>query len=384
MPQTLFLFIEDLTLEAPFLSLLLDEKGELIAPYEKRSLDSIQALQKNARSYCVLPATIAKPHIVQLPTLKKAALTVPNLLEDDLIQDIDALHFALDTKPSVDQHYHVTVIDKSLLTSLLETLENLALDVDVICHDFLYTADHALYVTERYALLNQRDTAAVFSPDLSAFYQHQDKTSILSFADSNADIMKTIKQTASTNCPTTYHEYFAKQCLQSTACNLLQGAFQKKVTHFNRFPLISYGLALTAFLLFIGAHITQYISYQNQLNTITTQNERLYHVFFPNSKNMVSPRFRIEQRLKSQTNNTSEHAFFDLLNALNQSAANHPDIQLENIQYQDNAMELDIKAQSFALLERFREAFKAHPITIKQLSAKTQRKSVKARWRITL
>lgn len=384
MPQTLFIFIEDTELSPPFASLLLDEKEGIIESYEKREIESLKKIQHHARIHVVLPATLAKPYIVQLPTLKKAALTVPNLLEDDLIQDTDELHFALDAKQTINHHYLATVIDKNLLANILEKLNALALAPDIISHDFIWTPEPTLFLTERYALLNEVDKAAVFAPDIVSFYQHHPDTRVMTFSNTHPSLAKTIHYPAEDKHTDTYQTYFAKECMNSSVCNLLQGAFQKKTSHLSRFPLISYGIALTALLLFFGAHITQYATYKQELNGITHQNQTLYKVFFPNSQGMVSPRFRIEQLLKSQHDNASDHRFFDLLHALNQTAASHTDIQFEQIQFEDGGLELDITAKTFDRLETFKTAFKQHPVNIKQLSAKTQRKVVKARWRIHL
>jgi general secretion pathway protein L len=386
MPQTLFIFIDDINLTLPFSSIVLNEKGKILQGLEKRDLETLRQLGDNTHTTLVLPANIAKPHIVSLPTLKKSDLTVPNLLEEDLIQDQDALHFVLVKEPHVETHYLVNVIEKTLLSDLLLKLNELQLDIDTLTSDFIFQQEKTRSLTPNYALINELTNAAVLPPHLFHLLpsQSDEEVTTLVFSDTHPSFQKALTNTTKiVSVDSTYHEYLAQQFISTPPSNLLQGKFEQKKHDFKRLPLFSYALISLALIFFIFTHVTQYVMTQHRLDTLKTKVKNTYHVFFPDSQSMVSPRFRIQQLLKDQNASTESQTFFSLLSRLNTSLASHSQIQVNDLVYQNDQMEIELKADNFGSLKRFRATLKANQLTIKQLTAKTDKKWVSARWRLS-
>ena len=106
MTDSLFLFINSASLDLEnATSLVIDSKGKVIHSYQVRSLLEIQKLHQKHSLIVILQSTVINAHRVHLPTLKNAALMLPNIIEESLVQNIENMHFVFNKTPLRDKCY---------------------------------------------------------------------------------------------------------------------------------------------------------------------------------------------------------------------------------------------------------------------------------------
>lgn len=386
MSQTLYIFLDDQSFTPPVASLVLSDAGEFVNGYEKRSLEDLKTLQDTSKVIVVLPSTIAKPHIVTLPTLKKANLTVPNILEEELIQDQSELHFSLMQHLSFNKHYLVNVIDKNALTDILNLLNEAGFYHITVTNDYIFTDKDTVCLSPYYVLWNSLNGTSVLPTHLFEQFLSKttEETQFLAFNDTPTSLLPLIEKYHNVETKScSYREYLCHTHITHPPSDLLKGEFEQTSGNSKRLPLVSYTFASLAALLFLVNNGIQFFETKSKLSTLQQQTMTLYHDFFPNSTAMVSPRFRIEQLLKGQSLNTQNLAFFSLLSPLNQLLSKNTQINISTLTYQNSGLDVEIKANSFHALDGFRDQLKSKSITIKQLNAKSEKKWVIAHWRLT-
>lgn len=192
MAKTLFIFLKD----CPEIS-----NGEYIFISEQQAttVEALQALdiaqKEDISVHIVLPAQWVTVHWIELPTLKKAELMIPNILEEQLASNIDDLHFVLDKDSQQQKHYLVYCVAQSLIESTLEQAAQYHLQIKSITSEYLNLTNLALTISPEYAIINQPlSTGATSLQALEIATQALSaETALFTFKDSNPAILKQIK-----------------------------------------------------------------------------------------------------------------------------------------------------------------------------------------------
>ena len=365
---TCFLFIQNLT-ETTCLSLRLDAQGQVEAPLEQRTFDAIKALQVAVKTIVVLACERCSLHRVELPWLgsQKARTALPYALEEQLAQQVATVHIAFDQQHYQNKHYLVAVIDKAYLVALMERLDGLALDFDVMTLDwFALRADEAC-VSETSLLVHDSEFQGVLSTELAAMYltKRISQTSILEFRDSTSSL----KSTAFKHIDESFYEWVAKRLINTHPMNVCQGELQHSVTQqictrWYQASAILAGLSLGIFLLVHGIASHQLTTKNNHLDQ---QISVVYHEFFPQATQVISPKFRVEQLLKSR-GVSSDKTLWTLLDKL-AAAMNHEPLTIDQFQYQNQMLSITLTSKDFAALEALQFRLKKALVNVTQAQA---------------
>ncbi|MGL6028286.1 MAG: type II secretion system protein GspL, partial [Legionella sp.] len=100
----------------------------------------------------------------------------------------------------------------------------------------------------------------------------------------------------------------------------------------------------------------------------------IYREFFPEAKQVISPRFRISQLLGDQTVN-SQSRFWFLLTQLARVLKENNSTP-EQIRYQNNLLAVTLISPDFASLERIEEQLKTRQLQVSQTQASTRDEQV--------
>ena len=105
------------------------------------SLSELAAQVTGARFLLIAPGEAITLHRVPLPSRKRStwARAVPYALEDQVVEDIETLHFALGSTPESD-HLPVAVVNRDALRGWLDACDwpaRVRVDVDVDPYSFV-------------------------------------------------------------------------------------------------------------------------------------------------------------------------------------------------------------------------------------------------------
>lgn len=368
---TLFIFAEQLN-EVGCGCLSISDNGQIIIDFAHRSFDEIQQLQLDSdQTTVVIPTSQASLHRVELPWLgeKKARSALPYALEDQLAQSVESLHVAFDHQHYNQGHYLVVVCDKTYLNQLIVTLKQHQLSFDQITIDWFALDNNQCCLMPNYILVNYDTFRGAVGSELIDIFLSQITPidQIFRFTDS---FNYSEKSLVTIDTQEQSSVWIGKRLQQAASINLCQGEFVNGSKSSNRSWLIAAGAMIALWLVsVIVGNSLQLHRINQQINSLDQQIAVIYHQFFPQAQQVISPRFRIGQLLKSNQG-SSDQTFWLLLNNLAQ--ANKAGSHIERLNFQSNMLQVTLVSSDFAELETLQTWLSQHHIKVKQTQASTR------------
>lgn len=381
---TCFIFTQHFD-EEQCLCLRLDEQGQVDAPLAVRSIHDTRVLQLDARTIVVVPSQSSSLHEVELPWLaeRKARAAIPYALEEQLAQNVTTLHFSFDREHYKNNRYLVAVTDKQFLVDLMTKLEKLTINFDIITLDWFALKDHEVCVTEDGLLIRDSEFNGALNGELAAIYLATDekKLQYLTFQDSTSVL--NIKNSA--HVDSLFLVWAAQRLVQFDPMNLCQA----ELTHDMRQTGIRhwyYGAAIIASVLLISVLFIDML-YLHSLTTRMTDVDKkiavIYREFFPQAKQIVSPRFRITQFLTAGLSSNETASLWSLLDVLGH-AFKGSSVTIEQLRFQNRVLSVTLVSDDFASLERFQQRLQQGKVKVRQAQASTQEQKVVATLELSL
>lgn len=165
--------------------------------------------------------------------------------------------------------------------------------------------------------------------------------------------------------------------------NLCQGEMQ----HGYKNDLLKkgYQLSIVLFCIWLLSLLVVNWIKLHQLNKetqkIDEQTAVIYHEFFPDAKQVISPKFRITQLLKSN-NAEEQNRFWFLLNQFSKVMKNDHHT-LEQLRYQNKTLSVTLVSTDFTSLEELENELKKLQLKVKQTQASTREQQVVATLELT-
>ena len=373
--NTLFLFSKYLNEEGCF-CLKMNAEGELITPPAQRNFAEILSLQNEGQTLIIETAANASLLELELPWLaeRKARAAIPYALEDKVAQPVDELHFAFDKTRHNNNRYLITVISKHRVQYIMYLLAEHDIEFTAITLDWFALAPQELCVSESILLVNTDEFKGALSAELAASYLKKNPLQHpLLFKDS------LINQDASLTKSEEYsYAWIARRILKSKIMNLCQGSMQ----HGNKSDHIKKGYQLAGILfclwlvsLVVVDAINLYLV-NKQTSKVDEQIAVIYREFFPDAKQIISPKFRVSQLLQNNTEGNQAHFWF-LLNQFSK-AMNNDKLTLEQLRYQNKTLSVTLISTDFASLEHLENQLKQLQLKVKQTQAPTREQQVVA------
>lgn len=373
--DTCFLFTKHLD-DNGCLSLKLTQEGELASPLLQRDFGEISVLQKNCKTIIVESSDSASILDLDLPWLpeRKARVAIPYALEDKLAESIEDLHFAFDKLRYQNNRYLITVISKQRLQYIMQSLNEHGIEYELITLDWFSLSPQELCVSESTLLINNDDFKGTLSGDLALSYLKKHPLNhTFVFQDSQFTTNTSMEKIEE-------HSYvwIAQRILKSKPLNLCQGDLE----HGNESDWIMKGYKLAGVLcgvwllsLLLVNAISLY-SLNKKNSEIEGKIAVLYHEFFPDAKQVISPKFRINQLLKNNASESETHFWF-MLNQLATSAKDS-NLTIEQLKYQNNKLLVTLITADFPSLESFQNKLRKLELKVKQTQASTRDQQVVA------
>ncbi|MDX2345914.1 MAG: type II secretion system protein GspL [Legionella sp.] len=375
--STCFIFFDaiDATPETDLPELLwavrLDDTGDVDVALSAHTQDEIKAMQVGARTVVVLPSAVASIHLLDLPKLsmRKAREAIPYALEEALAEPVQDVHVAFERDESNSLHYRVVVLNKRRFKTWIQVLEALDLNFDAITLDWFALEPGEVCATEQDLLVREAPSAdavnGALSPSVAAEY-------IKAHPDKPGGVGTSKPGGVGDLAAGSYRLFFATRLLTRPFLNLCEGEFQRVTDSKGRlyWTFLCGGLLGALFLSVLGFNAFLLHQLHAREAVIDKEIKDIYYTFFPEATQVISPRFRIEQVLKTNTADTQSRFWF-LLNQLSRCFSNHA-LVIEHIEFQDQMLSVRLVAKDFSVLEAFELQLKKQAVVVNQVEAVTR------------
>jgi general secretion pathway protein L len=343
---------------------------------------------------------------VAIPSKNKQRLiqAVPFALENDLTEEIENLHFAVDAK-STDEATPVAVISREKLDGWLEMLQ--AKNLRPLC---LFPDALCLPWTQgEWTVLLDCDRALVRSGQNSGFSSEmEDLPGLLPLAiaearvkpqrllviqeadipDSQVAALLAGLDIESRVVPleTSPSQLLAKHLDEKHLLNLLQGDYKqldRKAVQWRRW-LPAAALFSLLFLLNLGASLIDQAHYKAQSERLHEEIRQVYREAFPQSKRIVDPRVQMEQQLKllRKGQGVSQGSFLTLIAEPAAAISKLKSGQLDSISYRDGQLDLKLTLKELQALERLKQEIEGQGLSVEIKSANASGNQVTSHLRI--
>ena len=371
----LFLFTKHLDDNGCF-CLKISQEGALVTPPAQRTFDEIKNLQKDCTTLVIETTASASILDLELPWLpeRKARIAIPYALEDKVAQSVEELHFSFDKLRYQNNRYLIVVTSKQRIQYLINLLDDNDIAFDLITLDWFALSPQELCISETILLVNNDDFKGALSGELALSYLKKNNLNQpLIFQDNELTLNAIIPKDAEYS-----YTWIAQKILKIKPLNLCQG----DMIHGNTFSWIKKGYQLAGALgivwllslLLVNAISLHLINKKTE--HIDKQISVIYHEFFPEAKQVISPKFRISQLLGNNTAD-SQARFWYLLNQFAKTMGESK-ITLEQLRYQNKTLSVTLISSDFASLEDLENKLKKLQLKVKQTQASTRDQNVVA------
>lgn len=381
---TCFIFTEVLD-EEHCLCLRMAENGQVEAPLAVRSMSEVKALQVEARTIVVVPTASSGLYEVDLPRLseRKARAAIPFALEEQLAQNVTTLHFSFDKLDYQNNRYLVIVTDKQFLMDLLARLDDLDLDFDLMTLDWFALNPYEAFLTASGMLIFDDSFKGALSGELATLYlsQKQEDTALKTFNDTS---MK-IDSKAVTHLDCISSQWIAERLMKATMINLCQGDMQRGTRQqVSKFWYKACGVVLLVWLISILIMNAFYLhALSSRVKRVDDKIAALYHEFFPHAEQIISPKFRIGQLLKTGLSNGGAATLWILLDKLSQ-AVKGGSYTINEFRFQNQMLSVILTSKNFADLETLQLRLQRSTVKVRQAQASSHEQQVIATMELSL
>lgn len=381
---TCFIFTRQFD-EEQCLCLRLDQQGQIEEPLALRPIHEVRLLQIDATTIVVLPTESSSLHEVELPLLseRKARSAIPYALEEQLAQNVTTLHFSFDRQHFQNNRYLVVVTDKQFLLDLVDKLRVLQLHFDAITLDWFALNPNEACVMEQGLLIHDMMFRGALNGEIAEIYLNnkERKAPLLMFKDSPSSP----KMTNVTPIDNLAYVWIAQRLLQLNFINLCQDELrQDSRKNVKRSWYKACGVLLG--LLISSVMIMKVIflhSVSSKMADIDKQTEVIYRDFFPDAKQVISPRFRITQLLTTGLSNGDTAVLWSLLDKLSHSYDGKV-FTIEQFRFQNRVLSVTLVGNDFAALENLQQHLQQDKVKVMQSQASSRDHKAVATLELTL
>lgn len=384
------------------------ETGDVTTPLSSGTIAELVEKNKNSLTslknvICIINSELVHLSFQNIPAKSKqrALQAIPFILEDQLAEEIEQLHFAASN--AENNVYPVAAIRHEFMQSLLSNLAEFNISPSAVYADISCLPQKA----NCWNILNSKSgicidqhtdsiihTDADFFPDIikrllkkADKAQCPDSVSIWSATDA-AEL--TLAENMSENINIIQYEYdtspivhFLKMNNNKSLINLLQGPY-KVVSHSSHW----WKVWRVAAILGAVAIVLELVLGTVQLNKLTSHNELLeaeitniYKKSFPRSKRIVNARVQMENKLKQLRKGKSKGAasFTDILLDTSPVLQATPGITIQAINYNNNKLQLSFSIDKLSSVESLKQRLnKLHNIKAELISSSSEAQQVNA------
>lgn len=381
--------------------LVMDDMGQIQQTGLHGDLAELSPIISGHEIQVIVPGQSILLISVPLPKLNPQRLkqALPFALEEQLIDDINMLHFATGAYQP-DGTYPVAIVTKEIMDGWITTLEK----ANIIPHAFIPAPLALPFALENGYICIDDDIAIARTGEYSGFSCDKDNLATLlnfqltesekkidfvhlyNFTDTPSHLnLETSTLNETTFKPDEFLKHLLKWIDTFPFINLLQGDYQttKKATATKKIGIAAACVALTWIGFSLFSYIGSYFILHHATASSEQQIEKIYKRHFPQASTVVAPKQRMEEKLKKLSGSANKNNFLAVLAVVANHIPKAKGIQLLSFDYRGNQLTLSVNAMSFENLDTFTQALTQQHLTVKQQNASMAGTTVKANLQIT-
>lgn len=353
-------------------------KGE-VAALAEAALDRINIV--------IIPSEDVLVTTVTLPKMNRSRLlqAIPFALEEQVIEDVDTMHFAAG-EYHANKALPVIVVSRAKMTEWMTLLQSFNIKADVMLPGVfaLPTAENHWYAhvngiaVVRTNLVSgfacdQKNLAEMLALAYESAEQKPQAIEVLTSHHGELPLSLPVKLTVIHATAEAQLEIMARAAVKETPVNLLQGEFQNKkargmpkMTSLVR-AAAYLGIALLAISFLYP--VVSFIILDQRAKDIKSQIAVIYERQFPNSKSIVAPKERMQQKLNKLNSNLGDDHFLLTMANIGKALSQSSGVTLKRMDFQNNMVTLEISAASSDIFSSFTDAMTQLGLHVKQQNA---------------
>ncbi len=373
-------------LEAARASWVTVDDGKAIGHSQRGPVVDIPHPPGNERVVVCVPATDILIAPVDLPggNRQRMLKAVPYALEEQIIDDVEELHFALSNREK-DNSYRVAAVDRIRISDWLEVLRAAgisphALVPDINCLPYdastwsvLIDGSSALIRTGKYdgSALEVRNLPVMLSGTLRG-KESNNPDIIRMYLSGESHALKDMMKGSEEATEFDFSDYggdatrfLAEHYDAQASLNLLQGEYSREEQWGKH--LRPWYPAAALFLIWLvlqtGVDIYRYQGYSAQVTQLEQQIAQVYKQAFPASRNVRpgTERARMDSELKSlrKQRGQGQAGLQDMLSKAGPILSRTRDLAIQSIRFRDGRLELKVQAKNLASLDKLKQQLAA-------------------------
>lgn len=371
--------------------------NEITHSVYRESLSTIKNYAKNSEVIVIVPAQDVLLTHAALPKLNTHRLqqALPFALEENLIDDVETLHFATGAHQE-NNTWPVAIVAKQKMDEWLNALQQvdlaasylipapLALQQEMNHWYIVMTDDEAIVRINQWDgfCCNKINLATLLDLKMNEV-KNKPHAIYLNFYTSDRNFHFTYE-----NIPVQTQHYAPEQFIndlatwldENSAINLLQGPYRakQKTSDVKKTWTIAAYLALAVIATgFIGNLIGFFILYF-QAHALERSVHAIYKNNFPSATSIVAPKERMSEKLKKLMNQSGKNSFLATLALVGKSFAETPGIHLLKLDFKNQQVTLELSTATSDNLDKFTNSLNAQGLSVKQQNAAISGAQVKA------
>lgn len=294
---------------------------------------------------------------------------IPFVLEDNVIDDVDDLHFSIN-KPINDSSndYNVSVINKHYFELVIQQLEKAGIYADVVTADYLLLDDKTLFFDgERIlfnGLKNQFSSNIDNATNLISDVSEVEALKLISCGkepDENGEFIKLIENmtVVKSTCEDNPFLCLIKNSSKDTGINFLQGQYKKKKdwSNTNKTWMPVAVLFLVWLTVQAFSFVYDYIDVSRKNETLNNEITKIYKSSFPKSRKIIDAKAQMQQKLTElrKRKGQSGRSFTKMLTASAGVFASSKGLIIKSLRYYDGRISLEIQIASLQEIDKLKE-----------------------------
>ena len=337
------------------------------------SLQNAAGEAAGLRVVVLVPGTDCLLTQAQIPGRNRQKLlrAIPYVLEDQLSDEVEQLHFAVGEQ-GPDEQWPVAVISREYMTSLCAVLTQAGLDVQQVIPEILAIP----YNADELSVLVSRDIALVRTGAASGYAVDSDNLGVLLAGQSREEdqpaplVHMYVNQDSETPETGDYDgqvnvETFTAnplgifvQGLDTPSINLLQGAFSRS----GEWSRVLKPWRATAALLLAGVLVSffvtgiDYYRLSRESEQLQARIEETFRKAMPGTQRVVNPRVQMQQELDRLQGGQSGSGFLVLLGKTGAVLKDVSGVEIGSVSFRAGRLDLDIKVANLQLLDTIKQS----------------------------
>ncbi|HEX5055545.1 MAG TPA: type II secretion system protein GspL [Gammaproteobacteria bacterium] len=399
---------------------VIDSAGNPHSTVGQGALGQVHDIARQRRIVCMIPAVDIYLGQALLPAQgnrNKYRQAVPFALEDDLVEDLEELHFALGKEQPVEirtdeenvdvmaagkqVNIPVAVINKECLRGWLQKLAAAGLQPHVLVSEVLSLP----WDSNAWSVLLDERQALVRTQPLQGFACDPENletllNSALDASDSAPQQIRIWNHNGVAPSPALKSEVNIEQLTpdqsllvtlargyrHDQAINLLQGEFSYKEEYGKllrpwRMPVIL--LAALAALLFVSNTI-QYFKLSKRSDELRQEMVGVYMELYPDALNVPDPRKQLEDKLNELIGaaGASSH-FMELLDQVASELTKLPNVKITTLNFNNESLDMELSLPNLQVLDQLKEQLDKKPdLSTEIQSASAEGEQIKGQLKI--